>query len=95
MTVCLIGKSLTTLVLSKIFINKGVNVDIYYSNNKSLDDKSRTTSRTIGLSNYSIDFLENEKIISNITKVSSEISPPKNLFNISGCPLPHSNNSCN
>ena len=63
MTVCLIGKSLTTLVLSKIFINKGVDVDIYYSNNKSLNDKSRTTSRTIGLSNYSIDFLENEKIL--------------------------------
>ena len=63
MTVCLIGKSLTTLVLSKIFINRGVGVDIYYSNNKNLDNIYRTTSRTIGLSNYSIDFLEEEKIL--------------------------------
>ena len=34
MTICLIGKNLTTLVLSKILINKGINVDFYYSNNK-------------------------------------------------------------
>ena len=63
MTVCLIGKSLTTLVLSKIFINKGIDVDIYYSNNKNLNKLSRTNSRTIGLSNHSIDFLEDEKIL--------------------------------
>ena len=63
MTVCLIGKSLTTLVLSKIFINRGVGVDIYYSNNKNLKFSPRSTSRTIGLSNYSIDFLEKEKIL--------------------------------
>ena len=63
MTVCLIGKSLTTLVLSKIFINNGVSVDIYYSNNKRLKSQSSKNSRTIGLSNYSIDFLEDEKIL--------------------------------
>ena len=63
MTVCLIGKSLTTLVLSKIFINNGVSVDIYYSNNKKLKSQSGKNSRTIGLSNYSIDFLEDEKIL--------------------------------
>ena len=63
MTVCLIGKSLTTLVLSKIFINKGIDVDIYYSNNKNLKKLSSTNSRTIGLSNHSIDFLEDEKIL--------------------------------
>ena len=63
MTVCLIGKSLTTLVLSKIFINNGVSVDIYYSNNKKLKSQSSKNSRTIGLSNYSIDFLEDEKIL--------------------------------
>ena len=63
MTVCLIGKSLTTLVLSKIFINNGVSVDIYYSNNKKLKSQSSKNSRTIGLSNYSINFLEDEKIL--------------------------------
>ena len=63
MTVCLIGKSLTTLVLSKIFINNGVSVDIYYSNNKKIKSLYSKNSRTIGLSNYSIDFLEDEKIL--------------------------------
>ena len=63
MTICLIGKSLTSLVLSKIIINKGIGVDIYYSNSKNLNYLSDTNSRTIGLSNYSIDFLESEKIL--------------------------------
>ena len=29
MTICLIGKNLTTLVLSKILINEGIKVDLY------------------------------------------------------------------
>ena len=33
MAICLIGKNLTTLVLSKVLINKGLN-DLYYKNNK-------------------------------------------------------------
>ena len=57
MTICLIGKNLTSLVLSKIFVNKGINVDLYYSNNKINKTKS-TLSRTIGLSNDSVNFLE-------------------------------------
>ena len=34
MSICLIGKNLTALVLSKILINKGISVDLCYSNNK-------------------------------------------------------------
>ena len=62
MTICLIGKNLTSLVLSKIFVNKGINVDLYYSNNKINKTKS-TLSRTIGLSNDSVNFLESYKIL--------------------------------
>ena len=63
MTVCLIGKNLTTLVLSKIFINKGINVDLYEYNNKITKNMSNTNSRTIGLSNDSIEFLDSQKIL--------------------------------
>ena len=62
MTICLIGKNLTSLVLSKIFVNKGINVDLYYPNNKINKMKS-TLSRTIGLSNDSVNFLESYKIL--------------------------------
>ena len=34
MTICLIGKNLTTLMLTKIFINEGLRVDLYDFNNK-------------------------------------------------------------
>ena len=63
MTICLIGKNLTTLVLSKILINKGINVDLYYSNNNISMKRSNTISRTIGLSNDSIEFLESHNIL--------------------------------
>lgn len=63
MTICLIGKNLTTLVLSKALINKGLNVDLYYQENKLSKNLSKTFSRTIGLSNESIDFLEEQKIL--------------------------------
>ena len=63
MTICLIGKNLTTLVLSKVLINKGLNVDLYYKNNKLSKNLSKTFSRTIGLSNESIDFLDDQKIL--------------------------------
>ena len=63
MTICLIGKNLTTLVLSKILINKGINVDLYYSNNNISTNRSITISRTIGLSNDSIEFLESHNIL--------------------------------
>ena len=63
MTICLIGKNLTSLVLSKIFANKGINVDLYYSNNKITNNIKNTFSRTIGLSNNSVNFLESHKIL--------------------------------
>ncbi len=63
MTICLIGKNLTTLVLSKVLVNKGLKVDLYYKNNKLSKNLTKTFSRTIGLSNESIDFLDNQKIL--------------------------------
>ena len=63
MAICLIGKNLTTLVLSKVLTNKGLNVDLYYKNNKLSKNLSKTSSRTIGLSNESINFLVDQKIL--------------------------------
>ena len=63
MTICLIGKNLTTLVLSKILVNKGISVDLYYSDYRTSNNLSSTISRTIGLSNDSINFLESHKIL--------------------------------
>ena len=63
MSICLIGKNLTALVLSKILINKGIKVDLYYSDNKLSKNMLNTVSRTIGLSNDSIEFLESQKIL--------------------------------
>ena len=63
MTICLIGKNLTTLMLTKIFINEGLRVDLYDFNNKKHKKLSNTISRTIGLSNDSINFLESQKIL--------------------------------
>ena len=37
MTICLVGKNLTTLVLSKILINKGINKVVKYSGMGHLD----------------------------------------------------------
>ena len=63
MTICLIGKNLTTLVLSKIFSNKGIKVDLYEYDNKISNNISNTNSRTIGLSHDNIKFLESQKIL--------------------------------
>ena len=56
-------KNLTTLVLSKILINEGINVDLYYLDNNISKNLTNTISRTIGLSNDSIEFLESQKIL--------------------------------
>ena len=62
MAICLIGKNLTTLVLAKTLVNKGILVDLY--DNKKISKKlGKSVSRTIGLSNDSINFLESQKII--------------------------------
>ena len=58
MTICVLGKNLTALLISKILVNKGLNVDIFFRDK----NKERKNSRTIGLSNNSVDFLEKEKI---------------------------------
>ena len=42
MTICLIGKNLTTLMLTKIFINEGLRVDLYDFNNKKHKKLSNT-----------------------------------------------------
>ena len=62
MTICLIGKNLTTLVLAKTLVNKGLLVDLY-DNNKISKKLDKSASRTIGLSNDSINFLESQKIL--------------------------------
>ena len=60
MTICVLGKNLTSLLVSKILVNKGINVDIFFRDK----NKEKKNSRTIGLSNDSINFLEREKIFS-------------------------------
>ena len=62
MPICLIGKNLTTLVLAKTLVNKGLSVDLY-DNNKISKKLDKSSSRTIGLSNDSINFLESQKIL--------------------------------
>ncbi len=58
MSICVLGKNLTALMLSKILVNKGLNVDILFKEKQ----KGKKISRTLGLSNNSIEFLEKEKI---------------------------------
>jgi 2-octaprenyl-6-methoxyphenol hydroxylase len=56
MKVCLIGDSLTSLVLAKILANKKINVFLYY-NKKSF---SYSKNRTIGISKTNLDYLNTE-----------------------------------
>ena len=58
MTICVLGKNLTALLVSKILVNKGLNVDIFFRDR----NREKKNSRTIGLSNNSLNFLEKEKI---------------------------------
>ena len=53
MSICVIGKNLTALMLSKILVNKGLNVDILFKEKQ----KGKKISRTLGLSNNSVEFL--------------------------------------
>ncbi len=61
MKVCILGTGLTTLTLAKCLINLGISVDIISNNEKK---KNRT--RTIGISNENIKFINRE--IENIEK---------------------------
>ena len=70
MKICLIGKNLVNLVISRAFINSGINVVLYKNN---FEAKHRINkSRTVGLSQNSIDFLEEQGI--NIKKIGHKIN---------------------
>jgi 2-octaprenyl-6-methoxyphenol hydroxylase len=58
MNICLIGDSLTSLVLAKVLTNKSINVFLYYEKKKFQNSQSRT----IGISKNNFDFIENEII---------------------------------
>ncbi len=58
MNVCLIGDSLTSLVLAKILANKKINVCVYYNKKSFIPYKNRT----IGISKINFDYLNNEVI---------------------------------
>ena len=53
MKVCLIGQNLTNLILSLVFVEKKLNVDLYI-NNKNQNIK---TNRTIAISKDNFDYL--------------------------------------
>ncbi len=63
MKVCIIGNNLSALLLSKVLVNKGIKVELCYEFNKKKTNFKRNYSRTIGLSNSSIDFLKKENIL--------------------------------
>ena len=70
MKICLIGKNLVNLVISRALINSGINVVLYKNN---FEAKHRINkSRTVGLSQNSIDFLEEQGI--NIKKIRYKIN---------------------
>jgi 2-octaprenyl-6-methoxyphenol hydroxylase len=58
MNICLIGNSLTSLVLAKSLVNKNVKVTMYYKNKYHIGD----STRTIGISSNNIKFLQKEII---------------------------------
>tara|TARA_B100001027_G_scaffold216921_1_gene195126 strand:+ start:2231 stop:3334 length:1104 start_codon:yes stop_codon:yes gene_type:complete len=62
MSVCIIGKNLTALMLSKILINKGIRVDLFYQESNNIVNLKKNYTRTLGLSNYSTKFLSTQKI---------------------------------
>ena len=74
MNVCLIGNSLTNLVLAKILANKNIKVTIFYEPNR----KNKFFSRTIGISKNNFDFFIDQ--ILDIEKISWPIKSIK-VFN--------------
>ena len=58
MNVCLLGDSLTSLILAKTLINKKIKVKLYYSNQNSIN----SNTRTIGISSNNINFIRDEVI---------------------------------
>tara|TARA_Y100000590_G_scaffold458641_1_gene613775 strand:- start:833 stop:1924 length:1092 start_codon:yes stop_codon:yes gene_type:complete len=64
MKICLIGNSLSNLVLAKILLNKKIKVDLFYKNL----NKVEKIARTIGISKDNIDYFNNN--IFNLKKIS-------------------------
>jgi 2-octaprenyl-6-methoxyphenol hydroxylase len=58
MNICLIGNSLTSLVLAKSLVNKKIKVTMYYKNKYYMRD----ITRTIGISSNNIEFIQKEII---------------------------------
>jgi len=58
MNICLIGNSLTSLVLAKSLVNKKIKVIMYYKNKYHIGDNTRT----IGISSNNTEFIQNEII---------------------------------
>ena len=58
MNICLIGNSLTSLVLAKTLINKNINIFLYYEKKIQHNQKSRT----IGISKNNFNFIQKEVV---------------------------------
>ena len=58
MNICLIGNSLTSLVLAKSLVNKKIKVTMYYKNKSNIGDNTRT----IGISSNNTEFIQKEII---------------------------------
>ena len=58
MNICLIGNSLTSLVLAKALVNKKIKVTMYYKNKYHIGDNTRT----IGISSDNTEFIQKEII---------------------------------
>ena len=58
MNICLIGNSLTSLVLAKSLVNKKIKVIMYYKNKYHIGGNTRT----IGISSNNTEFIQNEII---------------------------------
>ena len=74
MNVCLIGNSLTNLVLAKVLANKNIKTTIFYDSNK----KGNFFSRTIGITKNNYDFFIDQVL--DIKKISWPINSIK-VFN--------------
>ncbi len=74
MKVCLIGNNLTSLILANILSTKNLRSDIYSLNVK----KTKFRSRTLGITNYNINFLSN--FFPKILKKSNQIDKIKVLI---------------
>jgi len=74
MNVCLIGNSLTNLVLAKVLANKNIKTTIFAEKNK----KNKFFSRTLGISKNNFDFLKDQVL--DIEKISWPIKSIK-VFN--------------